>query len=165
MGNIATMNRKFEIILVILMMAVIPFSADAGNGGGRISILDYEISRVIPSGLHDVSGAVKFNVQNGRREMAVTSATGVLYHKGNTFGTFTIDPFTIQGKCTSWVEVSGDFHLDDNVGLASILRMVTDFDLDEFTVDYDIRAKSGIFRKTFKKKNLSIRQLIQGTKK
>ena len=115
---------------------------------GDISVEGYQILRALPKDSRTVEVALTIKAKNNGPEIAIEQFGGTLYRKETSLGTFSVKPFRIPRKGVSDVYLEGEIVVDRNVSLLSILAIVQQFDVNDFSVDYEAVAALGALKKT-----------------
>ena len=131
-------NRFFAIaaMSVLLMMTGCLNLKD-------FKILSFKAEQIVPQGFKSLKGVATVEHSNPSSAFDISDIEGAVYCKGSLFGTFTVDPVSVQGRGTSSCTVSGVFSITSPVSsVIQILSMLTGgFDVNDYTIDISARVK------------------------
>lgn len=126
-------------LILIFLAAVVAVSASAGSKGevfSKLSIGQYGINSIWPSGFSSVTGSVWVEIDNAGEAFTVSEIRGTVYREGAPFVTGTAGDVRIskgKGKYT----IDGQASLCSGVSLFSLLRLVS-FDPKAYSVDMSV---------------------------
>ena len=107
----------------------------------EFKILSFKAEQIVPQGFKSLKGVATVEYSNPSSAFDVYDIEGAVRCKGTLFGTFTVDPVSVQGRGNSSCTVSGVFSITSPVSsVLQVLSMLTGgFDVNDYTID--IRAK------------------------
>lgn len=105
-------------------------------------ILSFKAEQIVPQGFKSLKGVATVGYSNPSVAFDVYDIEGTVRCKGSLFGTFTVDPVSVQGKSTSACTVSGVFSITSATSVLQVLSMLTGgFDVNDYTIDISARVK------------------------
>ncbi|MGN0189442.1 MAG: hypothetical protein ACI395_08010 [Candidatus Cryptobacteroides sp.] len=106
-------------------------------------ILSFKAEQIVPQGFKSLKGVATVEYSNPSSSFDVYDIEGAVYCKGSLFGTFTVDPLSVQGKGTSSCTVSGVFSITSPVSsVIQVISMLTGgFNVNDYTIDISAKVK------------------------
>ena len=126
------MKRLFIVILASVLVAV---QADAQTFS-KLSVLNYGIESIWPSGFSSVTGSAWAEIDNSGEGFTLKGIKGTVYREGQPFVTGTARDLHI-GRGKGRHTLNGTASLCPGVSLFSILRLLS-FDPKVYSVDISV---------------------------
>ena len=160
------MGKLKSSLLLVSMLVCISAVATGCASYKDIRITSYNIESIFPKGLRTVQATFKVGLDNPAPEVTISDVRGVLYRQDKELGELTTSPFTIQGRTSSQVSLTGVLSLSPSVTFQEIMAIAMTFRPEEYYIDVSMKVKvKGAPAKKLKIRRLPARVLFNMVKK
>jgi len=161
-ADIYYLMKKVHIILIALLSLIL--SAGCAHVG-QVEVQDFKIRSFSPESLNNISLGVELKINNEGPAVGIKNMSGLVYYDGKVLGSFESAEFSIPGKTTEWVPISGNVAIDQSASIVSLLEIVQNFDSEKVAVSFDAEANVGAIKKKFHQEMMPVSQLMAKIKK
>lgn len=152
--------RKSSFILILLAAVCLA----ACGKISEISVTSCKLVSLSPSGLRAADGVIAIGIHNPSMTFSITDMQGRLYHKGKAVADFSAEDFSVEKHSDEIYNVKGHASLVEGVSLFSLLSLVTDRNLEDYTVDVSAKVKAKGLHKKYKESNIPLSSLVSEIK-
>lgn len=140
------MKKLIRIIAASLIACISLSGCSDIKNVKEIRLTSYKIDSIVPSGLKSVDFKLTLGIDNPAMYLRIDGATGRMCRLGQELGTFSVDPIEIEGHCEGKYPLTGNITLSSGVSILQIIRLATNFNMDEYTIDLfaPVKLKSGL---------------------
>ena len=159
------MKLKINHIASRLIIAIIAFAMLASCSGVKklqqMEVKSYKIESIVPHGFRSIDGTIAITVNNPGSRISMTECSGTVYDGDKALVDFTIEDFTINGKCEGKYPITVNAELGRGISLFSLKSLISS-NFDNYTVDIHGKAKiKGLGTKKVDLKNVPARALAR----
>jgi len=142
------MKRIIGIIAAVLACIMLSGCSDLRNIK-NIRPTSYKIESIVPAGLKSIDFKLTLGIDNPAMYLKIDGATGRICRLGKELGTFSVEPVALEGHCEGKYLLSGNVSLSSGVSILQIMRLASDFKMEEYTLDLNapVKLKSGAGKK------------------
>ncbi len=159
-------HRILAVALVCALVALTGCSAvknAAVNRLKEIKVTSFKVDRIVPQGLKALDASFYVGINNPTIKLELSNVRVELFHSESLLGTFTLDPFTIEGHTESIYLLSGTAVLSSSASLLSVLSAFGGSAKDDLLIVVSATGKgAGVKRDVSKSMTLAeLRELVQ----
>ena len=117
-------HRILTLALVCALLALTGCSAvkkAAVNRLKEIKVTSFKVDRIVPEGLRSLDASFYVGINNPTIKLELSNVLVRIIHGETELGTFTLDPFTIEGHTERIYLLSGRASLPSSSSLFSVL--------------------------------------------
>lgn len=142
-----------------LLLALLAFTLASCMKEDDVKVTSYKLESVSPNGLRSVDICVRLTIDNSVSKIKVLYLDGVIKRDGEPFANVEVPPFEIMGHAQKAYDIKGTASLVDGVSVLKLLSLTQNPNLEDFSIDFEIRARKGLFTKTFRQADIPASQL------
>lgn len=128
----------------------------------QIELKSCSVASISMSGLRGVTAQLLLEIDNPALQFTLSDVDGVIYYKGEEYGTYTAGPIEVKGKTCAVYPLDCKASVSPNVSLLELVSLAKSIDMEQVTTDINVRItlKKGV-SKHFKIKDLHINDLLE----
>ena len=156
-------HRILTVTLVCVMMALTGCSAvknAAVNRLKEIKVTSFKVDRIVPQGLKSLDASFYVGINNPTIKLELSNVRVELFHGESLLGTFTLDPFTIDGHTERIYLLSGTAALSSSSSLLSVLSAFGGSTRDDLLIVVSATGK-GVGIKRNVSKSMTLAELME----
>lgn len=154
--------KGFLRIIFFLSAALIMNACSSCSKLGDITVNRYNIVSLRPQGLRCIVGTVSIEETNNGPTVTVTSLNGKIFKGDELLGTISLEePLILPGPKTCWTDINARIVLEPDFSALTIVRLLRNPDLSEFTVSFKAKMKVGPLKAVYWKNDIPLEKLIR----
>ena len=154
--------KGFLRIIFFLSVALIMNACSSCSKLGDITVNRYNIVSLRPQGLRCIVGPGSIEETNNGPTVTVTSLNGKIFKGDELLGTISLEePLILPGPKTCWTDINARIVLEPDFSALTIVRLLRNPDLSEFTVSFKAKMKVGPLKAVYWKNDIPLEKLIR----
>ena len=152
--------KCFKRIVVLLLLVALSSSCSKIK---EIHLTSWAVESYTPVGFRGLDLVLKLGVDNPALQFTVYDVEAELFRHGKSLGTFvTTDPVTVKPRTVAEYSLKGQARLSDGVSLFSVLALMKNFNMAEYSISYSASVKiRGGGHVTLRKKDVPLNELFE----
>ena len=134
-------------ICKLSLLFVLTLLCSACSRIGDIKVLQYKVIAANPESSRKLNFILSVQVSNNGPALDFDEMEGDLLSRDRLLCTFRAKPFRVAGSTVEWMNFEGDLFIEENVSLLTLLNLVQNFNLDDYSVNYMTKVRLGAISK------------------
>lgn len=151
-------------IPIIIAAAIILLSATTGCGYKKLKEIkanSWSLESVSLRGLRSLEARLSIELDNPAAKITLDDISGILYHNGEPFVNYTMEPLAVDAKCIKTYQCTCVLELDPSRSLLELLSVLPTLSPENLTTDISAKAKVHGISKSFSFSKVPVKRFIQ----
>ena len=109
----------------------------------NVSLRSFTVKSLNINGFDSADIIFEAAVYNPAKNIDISLLEGTAYKSGKPIGSFSMEPFSVEGRTEGTVTAGCTVRLAPGLSLTDIMSMASDFNISEYTVDITVRGRIG----------------------